>query len=126
MMTAKLDEAKEQMIDHAWYPPSSGSAPSVEGGLDWFSKALAKPNRTGRGRQQQGKTVAPPPLSWMSKMKRRSSMDLEDAEVVAHIAQANAAAVPGGWLTTGTLGAPGFLEEEQALREARAASSLGR
>lgn len=62
----------------------------------------------------------------MNKMKRRSSMDLEDDEVAANVAQAKAAAVPGGWLTMGTFGAPDAVEEERALEEARVAPSLFR
>eukprot|EP00752_Nemacystus_decipiens_P017433 g15627.t1 len=65
-------------------------------------------------------------LSWMSSMKRRSSMDLEDGDVQAAIAQAKAKTVPGGWLQIGALGAPDAVEEENELAEARAASSLAR
>lgn len=66
------------------------------------------------------------PLSWMGKVTRRSSMDLEDSTVEASIAEAKAKAVPGGWLQVGSLGAPDSVEEERELQEARAASSLAR
>lgn len=59
-------------------------------------------------------------------MKRRSSMDLEDPEVEASIAEAKAKAVPGGWMQLGALGAPDSVEEAKALEDARAASSLHR
>lgn len=59
-------------------------------------------------------------------MRRRSSMDLVDEELEAAVVKAKAASVPGGWLTTGSLGAPDALEEDRALEEARAASSLVR
>lgn len=59
-------------------------------------------------------------------MKRRSSMDLEDPEVEASIAEAEARAVPGGWMQLGGLGAPDSVAEEKALEDARAASSLHR
>lgn len=60
-------------------------------------------------------------------MKRRSSMDLEDDDIQAAVADAKAkTAVPGGWLQGGSLGAPDAVAEENALEEARAASSLAR
>ena len=59
-------------------------------------------------------------------MKRRSSMDLEDGDVQAAIAQAKAKTTPGGWLQVGALGAPDAVGEENELEEARAASSLAR
>lgn len=89
-------------------------------------KYQASGNVSSPRRPPAGRKAAPAPLSWMSKMKRRSSMDLEDDAVQASIAQAKAKAVPGGWLQMGTLGAPDAVQEEKALEEARAASLLSR
>lgn len=44
----------------------------------------------------------------------------------AAVVHSKAAAVPGGWLTVGVLGAPDTTEEEKDMEEARAASSLAR
>lgn len=72
-------------------------------------------------------SASAPALSWMSKMKRRSSIDsdkdfkVDDDDIAASIAPAKAAAAPGGWLKMGALGAPDAVEEEKALEEARAA-----
>lgn len=86
-------------------------------------KASASQRRVGGGR----KVTAQSPLLWMSSMKRRSSMDLEDSDAQAAIVQAKAkTAVPGGWLQIGALGAPDAVEEGKKLEEARAASSLAR
>lgn len=106
---------------------------------DWLQQAaVAKPKPTKlraaaaacpvcQQRSNGGQKVAvTSTLSWMSSMKRRSSMDLEDGDVQAAIAQAKAKAVPGGWLQMGALGAPDAVDEENELEEARAASSLAR
>eukprot|EP00903_Cladosiphon_okamuranus_P006527 g6378.t1 len=127
--------------------PESDAAPATAGVLgaegantpDWLQQAStvakAKPTKhrpataacpVCQQRSNGGKKVATmSTLSWMSSMKRRSSMDLEDSDVQAVIAQAKAKTVPGGWLQTGALGAPDAVEEENQLDEARAASSLG-
>eukprot|EP00752_Nemacystus_decipiens_P003979 g3644.t1 len=101
---------------------------------DWLQQAGAtvpKPrhHQASSSQRQVGgrrKVGMQSPLSWMSSMKRRSSMDLEDEDVQTAIAQAKAKTVPGGWLQIGALGAPDAVEEEKELAEARAASSLAR
>ncbi|CAM9691092.1 unnamed protein product, partial [Ectocarpus fasciculatus] len=104
-------------------------------GPDWLQQATAAPTAKpanhwrGAATQRPGggrKAAAQSPLSWMSSMKRRSSMDLNDQGVEAAIAQAKAKTIPGGWLQMGALGAPDAVEEANALEEARAASSLTR
>lgn len=101
---------------------------------DWLQQATVTKTKPAKHRQaaaqQQSrggrKAAGASPLSWMSNMKRRSSMDLEDGDVQAAIAQAKAKTVPGGWLQIGSLGAPDAVAEENALEEARAVSSLSR
>lgn len=110
---------------------SSDPAASMDG-ADWLQQAALRDHKPKSKKKGAGALCYPLPkpaksaLSWMSAMKRRSSMDLEDEAVEAAVAQAKAAAVPGGWLTMGTLGAPDAAEEEKALEEAWAASSLAR
>ena len=84
-----------------------------DGGGPKLKKKLTQPS-TG---------VAPSALSWMTKRKRRSSMDLEDPCVEALVAEAKTKDVPGGWMQSGALGAPDSVDEEQALEEARSAPS---
>ena len=79
-------------------------------------KLKKKPN-------QSSTSVAPNALSWMSKIKRRSSIDLEDPCVEALVVETKTKAGPGGWMQSGALGAPDSIEDEKALEEARAASS---
>ena len=116
-------------------PATDAPGPEDDNTPDWLRQAAvakAKPakHRQAAARQQQPgggrKAAGASPLSWMSSMKRRSSMDLEDADVQAAIAQAKAKAVPGGWLQIGALGAPDAVAEETELEEARAASYLAR
>lgn len=113
--------------------PLLGSTPTG-GEPDWLQQAVGGGGGGSGGvrlkkrkphKAPPRKTVATP-LSWMSKVKRRSSMDLEDEAVEASVAVAKAAVAPGGWLQMGALGAPDVVEEEKALGEARAASSLER
>ncbi|CAB1112512.1 unnamed protein product [Ectocarpus sp. CCAP 1310/34] len=117
----------------------AGGGPAGTGGgstgPDWLQQATAastgKPANRWRGAATQRpgggrKAAAQSPLSWMSSMKRRSSMDLNDQGVEEAIAQAKAKTIPGGWLQIGALGAPDAVEEANALEEARAASSLTR
>ncbi|CAM9447366.1 unnamed protein product [Ectocarpus sp. 8 AP-2014] len=117
----------------------AGGGPAGTGGgsngPDWLQQATAAPtakpaNRwRGAATQRPGggrKAAAQSPLSWMTSMKRRSSMDLNDQGVEEAIAQAKAKTIPGGWLQMGALGAPDAVEEANALEEARAASSLTR
>lgn len=100
-----------------------GSGPS------WLRQIVAA--KTAKHRAHASRSGRPlrktaTPQSWMSKMKRRSSMDLEDEDVELCKKRAAAAAVPGGWLKMGSLGAPDAVDEERALDEARAASFLTR
>ncbi|CAM9687258.1 unnamed protein product [Scytosiphon promiscuus] len=116
--------------------PGSSKSISVAGNQnavpDWVHQANAAETKANATRQRPSgdrrRKVAPAqsPLSWMSSMKRRSSMDLNDDAVEAAIASAKAKTVPGGWLQVGALGAPDAVAAENALEEARAASSLSR
>lgn len=112
----------------------SGSGGNVP---DWLSQAAA--SRPAHQKPRAGKSGWPlhrptaaaasasaNPISWMSEMKRSASMYLEDENVKLCKKQAAAATVPGGWLTMGSLGAPDALDEDKALEETRAASSLAR
>lgn len=101
---------------------------------DWLKQAVVKkmpkPRATGTTPRTPVKATGAP-LSWMSTIKRRSSLDLEDTAVETPIADAKSSVVPikstpGGWLQMGALGAPDALKEEKALEEAQAASSLRR
>lgn len=99
---------------------------------DWIQEAdVAKTKPNARRKRPGGSggrkpATAQSPLSWMSSMKRRSSMDLNDEDVEGAIASAKAKTVPGGWLQVGALGAPDAVAAENALEEARAALSLSR
>ncbi|CAM9252395.1 unnamed protein product, partial [Sphacelaria rigidula] len=111
--------------------PSATARPTAAGstnGADWLTQAavgrnpnrkLKTPGAATAPPRTRPKTKSEPALSWMSKMKRRSSMDLEDEAVEAAAVQAKvaaAAAVPGNWLKMGTLGAPDAVEADRELQ----------
>lgn len=126
MVDDDASPARAHLNQHNRLPNAEGHTP------DWLQQATAAERRpkhqqrVAAPRRRAGggpKIAAQSPLSWMSSMKRRSSMDLNDPAVEEAIAQAKAKTVPGGWLQLGALGAPDAVEEQNALEEARAASS---
>ncbi|CAM9451765.1 unnamed protein product, partial [Hapterophycus canaliculatus] len=139
----------DNWLVQAAQPGSSGEAAAAagtlgdagNGGLDWLRQAAVADTKPNAAKHSQSATAfqqrsgggdgvgrkaaaAQSPLAWMSAMKRRSSMDLNDPSVETASDPTKANAVPGGWLQKGAVGAPDAVEEENALEAARAASLL--